>query len=107
MSDTSDQLSRSLFQLELGSPEDPSGGHHPETPRINMLVDAIEGFELGDYDITHIRQLFSMHGPKGFSIDAWIGEQVEAGNYGADAFDPHEPDEEDLGENVIPFQPRF
>lgn len=107
MSDTSDQLSRALFQLEIGQPEDPSGGHHPETPRINMLVDVIEGFELGDYDINHVREVFATHGPKNFSIDAWIGEQVEAGRYGDHVFQPWEPEEEDLGENVIPFSPRF
>lgn len=108
MSENIDQLSRELFQLEIGHPEDPSGGHHPETPRLHMLVDAVEGYEMGEYDINFLRQLFATHGPKGFSIDAWIGEQVKAGNYGADAFEPHEPDdEEDLGPNVVPFIPRL
>lgn len=107
MSETADQLSRLLFQLEIGHPEDPSGGYHPETPRIHMLVDAIEGFEIGDYDINHIRQLFAVHGPETFSIDAWIGEQVKAGRYGENAFEPWDDDEEDLGPNVVPFTPRL
>lgn len=102
MSTPADQLKRTLYQLEMNSAEDPSGGRHESASRLDMLTDVMRDFEQGEYDIRHVRSIFSQHAPAGFDLDLFISDQIKAGHYAPDSLDPW-PDEEpeDLGPNVV------
>lgn len=105
MSTPADQLKRTLYQLEMGSSSDPSGGHHEASSRLDMLTDVMRGFEQGEHDIRKVRSIFSQHAPSGFDVDLFIADQIKAGRYSDDSFESW-PDEEpeDLGPNVVPLR---
>lgn len=104
MSDPASQLRAVLYQLTIGLPDDPSGGYHEDSSRLDALTDIVRGFGMGEYDITFLQEVFRNAGPKNFDITAWVQQKVIEGVYHEDALLP-DPEEEPevLPENVIPL----
>ena len=103
MSHTLNQLRRTLWQAQNGSSGDPNG-MHPDNDLIERLVGVMWNFELGDTDITGVREAFK-EAPKGFDLDLFISDMIAAGDYSSDAFEPWPEEEpEDLGPNVVPIR---
>lgn len=98
------QLKRALWQAENGTSGE---GHdfHPEAPRIDSLIESMREFEHGEIDIVGLRAAFAGQAPKGFNLDAFIQDMIDAGEYSDDAFEPWPEEEpEDLGPNVVPIR---
>ncbi|MBW7055435.1 hypothetical protein KY389_01835 [Paracoccus bogoriensis] len=104
MNHTLSQLRQALWQAENGASGE-GQDFNPQADRIDTLVASLREFELGDIDITGLREVFAWGTPKGFNLEAFIQDQIEAGNYRKEALEPW-PDEEpeDLGSNVVPIR---
>lgn len=76
-----DDLRTILYQKTLGTPDDPSGGYHEDSSRMDMLMDVARGLEVGDYTYAEAKVIFDANAPQDFDFAAWYAEQVEAGDY--------------------------
>lgn len=81
MNTPADDLKNILYQLTLGTSDDPSGGYHEDSSRLDFLTLVVRGLEVGDYSYEEAKLIFAQDGPAGFDFEQWFGQQVEAGHY--------------------------
>jgi hypothetical protein len=74
------ELEELLSQASSGSPEalSPSTSEYDD---INLCIDTISGFELGDYDRSQVKAIFDQYAPQGFDVLLWIQNKVDEGYY--------------------------
>jgi hypothetical protein len=80
-----DELADILSTHMLGGPYDPSSTQR-ERFIIDHLVEAMDGFALGDYEWSEIKAIFGAHKLGGFDLDSFAATLVEDGDFDAEDF---------------------
>jgi len=80
-----DELADILSMHMLGGPYDPNSTHQ-ERFVIDHLVEAMDGFALGDYEWSEIKQIFAAQKLGGFDLDSFAATLVEDGDFDEEDF---------------------
>jgi hypothetical protein len=75
------ELEELLSQASASSTPDALSPSTSEADDIDLCIDVMSGFELGDYDRSEVKALFDQYAPKGFDVLLWIQGKVDEGYY--------------------------